>query len=49
MAKIVSIVALRDEMLGRPMRGGDVPTVALLSYVSCEARVPMDHSLRAKP
>src|SRR5690349_15020211 len=32
---------------GRPMRGGDARTEALFSYVSCEARVPMDHPLRA--
>src|SRR6266404_3684675 len=32
---------------GRPMRGGDARTEALFSYVSCERRVPMDHSLRA--
>ena len=29
------------------MRGGDVRSGALFSYVSCEARVPMDHPLRA--
>jgi transposase len=29
------------------MRGGDARTEALFSYVSCEARVPMDHPLRA--
>ena len=29
------------------MRGGDVKTEALFSYVSCEARVPRDHPLRA--
>ena len=28
------------------MRGGDVRSEALFSYVSCEARVPMDHPLR---
>ena len=28
------------------MRGGDARTEALFSYVSCEARVPMDHPLR---
>jgi transposase len=28
------------------MRGGDVRTEALFSYVSCEARVPKDHPLR---
>ena len=28
------------------MRGGDARTEALFSYVSCEARVPRDHSLR---
>jgi transposase len=29
------------------MRGGDLNTVALFSYVSCEARVAKDHPLRA--
>jgi transposase len=29
------------------MRGGDVQTESLFSYVSCEARVPKDHPLRA--
>jgi hypothetical protein len=29
------------------MRGGDARTEALFNYVSCEARVPMDHPLRA--
>ena len=29
------------------MRGGDARTEALFSYVSCEARVPVDHPLRA--
>ena len=29
------------------MRGGDARTEALFSYVSCEARVPTDHPLRA--
>jgi transposase len=29
------------------MRGGDVRTEGLFSYVSCEARVPADHPLRA--
>jgi transposase len=28
------------------MRGGDVRSEALFSYVSCEARVPFDHPLR---
>jgi transposase len=28
------------------MRGGDVRTEALFSYLSCEARVPVDHPLR---
>ena len=28
------------------MRGGDVRSAALFSYVSCEARVPWDHPLR---
>src|ERR1700740_1485891 len=28
------------------MRGGDVRTEALFSYLSCEARVPLDHPLR---
>jgi transposase len=28
------------------MRGGDVRSEALFSYVSCEARVPVDHPLR---
>jgi hypothetical protein len=28
------------------MRGGDVRSKALFSYVSCEARVPVDHPLR---
>src|SRR5437588_12115118 len=37
----------RDEMWGRPMRGWDVRSDALFSYVSCEARVPKDHPLRA--
>src|SRR6266436_4959883 len=31
---------------GRPMRGWDVRSEALFSYVSCEARVPKDHPLR---
>jgi len=29
------------------MRGGDVRSEALFSYVSCEARVPLDHPLRS--
>ena len=29
------------------MRGGDVRGEALFSYVSCEARVPLDHPLRS--
>ena len=29
------------------MRGGDVRTEALFSYLSCEARVPADHPLRS--
>src|SRR5207245_10266073 len=29
------------------MRGGDLITEALFSYVSCERRVPVDHPLRA--
>jgi transposase len=29
------------------MRGGDANTAALFSYLSCEARVPADHPLRA--
>src|SRR5438132_9608667 len=29
------------------MRGGDARTEGLFSYVSCEARVPLDHPLRA--
>lgn len=29
------------------MRGGDLNTGALFSYVSCEARVAKDHPLRA--
>src|SRR5689334_9177391 len=33
-------------MWGHPMRGGDVRSEALFSYVSCEARVPVDHPLR---
>jgi transposase len=33
-------------MWGRLMRGGDAKTEALFSYVSCEARVPLDHPLR---
>ena len=28
------------------MRGGDVRSEALFSYLSCEARVPPDHPLR---
>src|SRR6266480_5331135 len=28
------------------MRGGDVRSEALFSYLSCEARVPLDHPLR---
>src|SRR6266403_846961 len=41
------LYALRDEMWGeRPMRGGDVRSEALFSYLSCEARVPLDHPLR---
>src|SRR5260370_16142090 len=31
---------------GRPMRGGDIRSAELVSYVSCEARVPLDHPLR---
>jgi len=34
-------------MLGDDRCGGDARTEALFSYVSCEARVPMDHPLRA--
>jgi len=30
----------------RPMRGGDVRSEALFSYLSCEARVSVDHPLR---
>src|SRR5882724_13283606 len=30
----------------RPMRGGDVRSEALFSYVSYERRVPVDHPLR---
>jgi transposase len=33
-------------MWGLAMRGGDVRTEALFSYLSCEARVPVDHPLR---
>jgi transposase len=33
-------------MWGLAMRGGDVRTEALFSYLSCEARVPEDHPLR---
>ena len=29
------------------MRGEDVRSEALFSYVSCEARVPLDHPLRS--
>ncbi|SMF20235.1 transposase, partial [Tistlia consotensis] len=29
------------------MRGGDASSGGLFSYVSCEARVPADHPLRA--
>ena len=29
------------------MRGGDIETSGLFSYVSCEARVPVGHPLRA--
>ena len=29
------------------MRGGDVRSEALFSYLSCERRVPLDHPLRA--
>ena len=29
------------------MRGGDVRSEALFSYVSCEARVPLNHPLRS--
>src|SRR6516165_6239536 len=36
----------RGEMGGRPMRGWDVKSDALFSYVSCGARVPKDHPLR---
>src|SRR5207302_5516970 len=32
---------------GMVMRGGDVRTESLFSYVSCEARVPKGHPLRA--
>jgi transposase len=28
------------------MRGGDLRSEALFSYLSCEARVPLDHPLR---
>ena len=34
-------------MWGLAMRGGDVRTEALFSYLSCEARVPLDHPLRS--
>jgi len=34
------------QMWGFGMRGGDVRTESLFSYVSCEARVPEDHPLR---
>jgi transposase len=34
-------------MWGLAMRGGEVRTESLFSYVSCEARVPKDHPLRA--
>ena len=34
-------------MWGHLMRGGDARSEALFSYVSCEARVPLDHPLRA--
>jgi transposase len=33
-------------MWDRAMRGGDVGTDSLFSYVSCEVRVPRDHPLR---
>jgi transposase len=33
-------------MWDEAMRGGDVRTEGLFSYVSCEARVPQDHPLR---
>jgi len=33
-------------MWGLEMRGGDIRTDGLFSYVSCEARVPKDHPLR---
>ena len=33
-------------MWDRVMRGGDLRTDGLFSYVSCEARVPRDHPLR---
>ena len=36
----------RSEMWGHLMRGGDAKAEALFSYVSCEARVPLDHPLR---
>jgi transposase len=35
------------EVEGFEMRGGDYRSEGLFSYVSCEARVPADHSLRA--
>jgi hypothetical protein len=34
------------QMWGAMMRGGDLRTDSLFSYVSCEARVPPDHPLR---
>jgi multidrug efflux pump len=36
----------RSEMWGHLTRGGDAKAEALFSYVSCEARVPLDHPLR---
>ena len=33
-------------MWGLAMRGGDLRTEALFSYLSCAARVPKDHPLR---
>jgi transposase len=46
MGKILVDSAPRGEMWGHLMRGGDAKTEALFSYVSCEARVPLDHPLR---
>ena len=40
------MTGLGHQMWEEAMRGGDVQTESLFSYVSCEVRVPKDHPLR---